>query len=79
MNEINTDALAEAHYAKYDPAYYNEEDLNEKRERFEEKTINYIETQIKNMFDYLSDDEVEVCKKNADYLSSFLYEHLEEM
>lgn len=76
---VNTDYLAEMHYASSDPAYYTEEDLNEKKERFEEKTINYIETQIKNMFDYLSNDEIEVCKKNADYLSSFLYEHLEEM
>lgn len=76
---INTDSLAEMHYAKYDPAYETESDLAEQRERFEEKTINYIETQIKNMFDYLSNDEIEVCKKNADYLSSFLYEHLEEM
>lgn len=76
---INTDYLAEMHYASADPAYETEQDLNEQRERFEEKTIKYIETQIKNMFDYLSNDEIEVCKEKADYLSSFLYEHLEEM
>ena len=75
---INTDYLAEMHYAGSDPAYYTEEDLNEKKERFEEKTVHHIEQTIIDMFKYMSNSEMEVIKKNADYLADYLYAVIEE-
>lgn len=74
----NTDHLAEMHYADRDPAYYNEEDLAEQRERFEEKTITHIEQTIIDMFKSMSNSEMEVIKKNADYLADYLYAVIEE-
>ena len=75
---INTDHLAEMHYASSDPAYYNEEDIAEQKERYEEKTINHIEQTIIDMFKYMSNSEMEVIKKNADYLADYLYAVIEE-
>ena len=75
---INTDYLAEMHYASSDPAYYNEEDLNQQKEDFEEKTVHHIEQTIIDMFKYMSNSEMEVIKKNADYLADYLYAVIEE-
>lgn len=74
----NTDHLADMHYAKYDPAYYTEEDLNQQKEAFEEKTVHHIEQTIIDMFKYMSNSEMEVIKKNADYLADYLYAVIEE-
>lgn len=75
---INTDHLAEMHYAKYDPAYQTEEDLLDQQEAFEEKTVHHIEQTIIDMFKYMSNSEMEVIKKNADYLADYLYAVIEE-
>lgn len=75
---INTDHLAEMHYASSDPAYYTEEDLNQQKEDFEEKTVHHIEQTIIDMFKYMSNSEMEVIKKNADYLADYLYAVIEE-
>lgn len=75
---VNTDYLAEMHYASSDPAYYNEEDLNQQKEDFEEKTVHHIEQTIIDMFKYMSNSEMEVIKKNADYLADYLYAVIEE-
>ena len=75
---INTDHLAEMHYADRDPAYYTEEDLNQQKEDFEEKTVHHIEQTIIDMFKYMSNSEMDVIKKNADYLADYLYAVIEE-
>lgn len=75
---IDMDMVAEMHYADRDPAYQTEEDLNQQKEDFEEKTVHHIEQTIIDMFKYMSNSEMEVIKKNADYLADYLYDVIEE-
>ena len=55
---VNTDELAEMHYAKYDPAYETEDDLMEQKELIESRAIKVFETTVKNVLMVLDDAEL---------------------
>ena len=78
MNEINTDALAEAHYAKYDPAYETEEDLMEQKEKIESRALQVFEITVKNVLKILDNDELHALAENRDDLCQWLDELLED-
>lgn len=78
MNEINTDALAEAHYAKYDPAYQTEEDLEMEKEKIESRALQVFEITVKNVLKVLDDDELHALAENREEICEWLDELLEE-
>ena len=75
---IDMDALAEAHYAKYDPAYQTEEDLMEQKELIESRAIKVFETTVKNVLMVLDEDELQALAENRDDLCQWLDELLED-
>lgn len=75
---INTDALAEMHYAKYDPAYQTEEDLEMEKEKIESRAIKVFETTVKNVLMVLDDAELQALAENRDDLCEWLDELLED-
>ena len=78
MNEINTDALAEAHYAKYDPAYQTEEDLEMEKEKIESRALQVLEITVKNVLKVLDNDELHALAENREEICEWLDELLEE-
>lgn len=80
MNEINTDALAEMHYAKYDPAYDPDEteDLMEQKELIESRAIKVFKTTVKNVLMVLDDAELKALADNRDALADWVCELLED-
>ena len=75
---INTDALAEMHYAKYDPAYQTEEDLMEQKEKIESRALQVFEITVKNVLKVLDDDELHALAENREEICEWLDELLEE-
>ncbi len=78
MNEINTDALAEAHYAKYDPAYQTEEDLEMEKEKIESRALQVLEITVKNVLKVLDNDELHALAENREEICEWLDELLGE-
>ena len=70
MNEINTDALAEAHYAKYDPAF-QDDDEDDKVEA-ELQLIDRIMTEFRRIINQLNDEELEIIRNDLDELQEYL-------
>jgi hypothetical protein len=77
-DRIDLDRLAEAYYAKYDPQYEEECELEEEKERFEARTMTVVETGIKKLLDLLSDSERDVLRENFNALCDFIDEALED-
>lgn len=78
MNEINTDALAEAHYAKYDPAFQTEEDLEMEKEKIESRALQVFEITVKNVLKVLDNDELHALAEDREEICEWLDELLEE-
>ncbi len=70
MNEINTDALAEAHYAKYDPAF--QEDSDDDKVAEELQLIDRIMTEFRQIINQLDDEELEIIRNDLDELQEYL-------
>lgn len=75
---VNTDELAEMHYAKYDPAYETEDDLMEQKEIIESRAIKVFETTVKNVLMVLDDAELKALADNRDALADWICELLED-
>lgn len=75
---INTDELAEMHYAKYDPAYETEDDVMEQKELIESRAIKVFETTVRNVLMVLDDAELKALAENRDELCQWLDELLED-
>ena len=75
---VNTDELAEMHYAKYDPAYETEDDLMEQKELIESRAIKVFETTVKNVLMVLDDAELKALADNRDALADWVCELLED-
>lgn len=75
---VNTDELAEMHYAKYDPAYETEEDLMEQKEKIESRALQVFEITVKNVLKVLDNDELHALAENRDDLCQWLDELLED-
>ena len=75
---VNTDALAEMHYAKYDPAYETEDDLMEQKELIESRAIKVFETTVRNVLMVLDEAELQALAENRDELCQWLDELLED-
>ena len=75
---VNTDELAEMHYAKYDPAYQTEDDLMEQKELIESRAIKVFETTVKNVLMVLDDAELKALADNRDALADWVCELLED-
>ncbi len=74
---VNTDELAEMHYAKYDPAYETE-DLMEQKELIESRAIKVFETTVRNVLMVLDDAELQALAENREDLCQWLDELLED-
>lgn len=70
MNEINTDALAEAHYAKYDPAFQEDDDDDKVAEELQ--LIDRIMTEFRRIINQLNDEELEIIRNGLDELQEYL-------
>ena len=75
---VNTDELAEMHYAKYDPAYETEDDLMEQKELIESRAIKVFETTVKNVLMVLDDAELKALADNRDAFADWICELLED-
>lgn len=75
---IDMDALAEAHYAKYDPAYQTEEDLMEQKEKIESRALQVLEITVKNVLKVLDNDELHALAENREEICEWLDELLGE-
>lgn len=75
---VNTDELAEMHYAKYDPAYETEDDLMEQKELIESRAIKVFETTVRNVLMVLDDAELKALADNRDALADWVCELLED-
>ena len=75
---VNTDYLAEMHYAKYDPAYETEDDLMEQKELIESRAIKVFETTVRNVLMVLDDAELQALAENRDDLCEWLDSLLED-
>jgi hypothetical protein len=78
LTMVNTDELAEMHYAKYDPAYETEDDLMEQKELIESRAIKVFETTVKNVLMVLDDAELKALADNRDALADWVCELLED-
>lgn len=76
MNEINTDALAEAHYAKYDPAF--QDDDEDDRVAVELRLIDRIMKEFRRIINQLDDEELEILRNDLDELQEYLEELINE-
>lgn len=76
MNEINTDALAEAHYAKYDPAF--QEDDEDDRVAVELRLLDRIMKEFRRIINQLDDEEREILRDDLDELQEYLEELINE-
>lgn len=75
---VNTDELAEMHYAKYDPAYETEDDLMEQKELIESRAVKVFETTVKNVLMVLDEAELQALAENRDDLCEWLDSLLED-
>ena len=75
---VNTDELAEMHYAKYDPAYETEDDLETQKEIIESRAIKVFETTVRNVLMVLDDAELKALADNRDALADWVCELLED-
>ena len=75
---INTDELAEMHYADRDPAYETEDDLMEQKELIESRAIKVFETTVRNVLMVLDEAELQALAENRDDLCQWLDELLED-
>ena len=75
---VNTDYLAEMHWAKYDPAYETEDDLMEQKEIIESRAIKVFETTVRNVLMVLDDAELKALADNRDALADWVCELLED-
>ncbi len=76
MNEINTDALAEAHYAKYDPAF--QDDDEDDRVAVELRLLDRIMKEFRRIINQLDDEELEIIRNDLDELKDFLDDLINE-
>lgn len=76
MNEINTDALAEAHYAKYDPAF--QDDDEDDRVAVELRLLDRIMKEFRRIINQLDDEEREILRDDLDELQEYLEELINE-
>ncbi|MBR2554013.1 MAG: hypothetical protein IKE94_04030 [Aeriscardovia sp.] len=75
---INTDYLAEMHYASSDPAYETEQDLEEKKQRIKEKAETVLENAIKQALWTLDETELQLLAEDRDAIADWVEEILEE-
>lgn len=75
---INTDALAEMHYAKYDPAYDDEEDRMDEKEKIESRAIKVFKITVKNVLKVLDNDELHALAENREQLYEWIDSILED-
>lgn len=75
---VNTDELAEMHYAKYDPAYQTEEDLEMEKEKIESRALQVLEITVKNVLKVLDNDELHALAENREEICEWLDGLLEE-
>lgn len=75
---INTDALAENHWAHADPAFQSDDDLEEQKEREQERVCAYVEYKLRELLDLLNDDELEIVKDQMNILADTFAELIEE-
>ena len=75
---VNTDYLAEMHWAKYDPAYETEDDLMEQKEIIESRAIKVFETTVRNVLMVLDEAELQALAENRDDLCEWLDSLLED-
>lgn len=75
---INTDALAENHWAHADPAFQSDDDLEEQKEREQERVCAYVEYKLRELLDLLNDDELEIVKDQMNTLADTFAELIEE-
>ena len=77
IDAVDMDRLIETHCADEDPAFHSEDELENQKERFRERTMNYIETQIYHLIASLDSDECEVAMDCYDQICEYIYEQLE--
>ena len=70
MNNINTDALAEAHYAKYDPAF--QDDDEDDRVAAELRLLDRVMKEFRRIINQLDDEELEILRNDLDELQEYL-------
>lgn len=73
---MNLDALAEAHFAPYDPQFDDDTEAIQ-RDLDEQRTLSFVSHTIRNMFDELNETEIAICKENADSIGEFVTEYIE--
>lgn len=76
MSEINTDALAEAHYAKYDPAF--QDDDEDDKVAVELRLLGRIMKEFRRIINQLDDEEREILRDDLDELQEYLEELINE-
>lgn len=75
---INTDYMAEMHYAKYSPEYETESDLEEKKERIRERAETVLENAIKQALWTLDETELQLLAEDRDSFADWVYDELGE-
>ena len=75
---INLDELAEMHYADRDPAYQNEDALEEQREKIENRALTVFENSVKQALWSLDEDELKMLAQNTDSICEWIEEVLKE-
>ena len=75
---INTDYLAEMHYASSDPAYETESDIEEQKQRIREKAETVLENAIKQALWTLDETELQLLAEDRDAFADRVYDMLGE-
>ena len=75
---INTDYLAEMHYASSDPAYYNEEDIEEQKQKIKEKAETVLKHAVRQALWTLDETELQLLAEDRDAFADWVYDELGE-
>lgn len=75
---INTDYLAEMHYASSDPAYYTEEDLEEQKQKIKEKAETVLKHAVRQALWTLDETELQLLAEDRDAFADWVYDELGE-
>lgn len=75
MRSVDTDALAEAHYASGDPQFHDDTEEIQ-RQLDEDRVLKYMSHSLRDLIDGLSEGDLEIAKENADAIGEFLTEYI---
>lgn len=75
---INTDYLAEMHYAKYSPEYETEQDLEEQKQKIKEKAETVLKHAVRQALWTLDETELQLLAEDRDAFADWVYDELGE-